>query len=300
MEKQWHINPNGQDLETCKTESLHNTAQDIIKYGVITVTPNTPVYIALSSMVDRNITGLPVVNDYMELEGIITEKDLLVLLYQKQSTRGNVDEYMSRNVVNFDLDTPLLDICQCLENHSFRRVPITEKGRVISVLSRTDLLRDNVHRFASESMVEFAVNKEPIFPAWQMMNKGLITVTPKASLFEGVLAMTNYHISGLPIVEDNMKMVGILSEKDVMPYFYRDEKPPVLVEELMTTEIISFSPEDSLFEITECLINHSFRRVPIVENGKLVGLVSRADVIRYILRNMSQVIRKKNEKKVTV
>ena len=52
----------------------------------------------------------------------------------------------------------------------------------------------------------------------------------------------------------------------------------------MTKDVISFDQEDSLIDITESLIKHDFRRVPILEEGKLVGILSRKDVIACILK----------------
>ena len=103
----------------------------VIKYGVITVTPKIPVYQAFACVVDLNITGLPVVDStqQMHLNGIITEKDLLRLLYEKQCTSGLVEMYMSRDVISFPAETPLEEICDCLIQNSFRRVPITQDGK---------------------------------------------------------------------------------------------------------------------------------------------------------------------------
>lgn len=55
------------------------------------------------------------------------------------------------------------------------------------------------------------------------------------------------------------------------------------VAKYMTEEVVSFSPEDSLLEICDCLLERDFRRIPIVSDGKLVGILSRKDIIDYML-----------------
>ncbi|HOQ04685.1 MAG TPA: CBS domain-containing protein [Anaerohalosphaeraceae bacterium] len=276
------------EITACFMQPDAKRAIDVMKYGVITVTPQTRLYQALACIVDLNISGLPVVDKHMHLQGIITEKDLLAMLYEKQTTSGLVESYMHREVVSFPAETLLEEICNCLIQNPFRRVPITHGGKVVSVISRTDLVRVNVHKFLPEQNENQASSKTP-FSAQQLMTKGIITVRPENSLGEALSLMADYSISGLPVVEEGMYLVGIITEKDLMPYFYSQTIPPVRVGEIMTTDVTVFSPESSVFEITECLIHNNFRRVPIVKDGVLVGLVSRPDVIRYILRNLTRI-----------
>mgnify|MGYP000875325679 CR=1 FL=1 len=263
-------------------------AIDVIRYGVITVTPKTRVYQALACIVDLNISGLPVVDEQMRLAGVITEKDLLSLLYEKQSTRGFVETYMKSDIVSFEADTSLEEICQCLLNHSFRRVPILLRDKVISVISRTDLLRVNLHKFVAPEQM-YGANSHASLPAWQVMKKSLITVRPDSPLSEAIALMADYSLSGLPVTDGKIHLVGMITEKDVMPYFYNRQTPPTMVRDLMTADIVTFGPNDSIIEICECLIENQFRRVPIVKDGALIGLISRADVIRYILKNIARV-----------
>ena len=64
---------------------------------------------------------------------------------------------------------------------------------------------------------------------------------------------------------------------------YNVEDKPGNVEDFMTEEVVCFQPTDSLIDIAESFIQNSFRRVPIVDDGKLVGIISRKDIIKYIL-----------------
>lgn len=272
-------------------------AIDVIKYGVITVTPQTRLYQAMACIVDLNISGLPVVDAHSRLQGIITEKDLLAMLYEKQTTSGLVESYMQKQVVSFPAETILEEICCCLMQNPFRRVPITHGGKVVSVISRTDLVRVNVHKFLPEQEDNPPVSKFP-FSARQLMTKGLITVRPESSLGEALSLMADYSISGLPVVEEDMRLIGIITEKDLMPYFYSQAIPPTHVGEIMTTDLTAFAPEASVFDICECLLHSNFRRVPIVQDGILVGLVSRADVIRYILRNLTRISHHRTVQKI--
>ena len=87
-------------------------AKDIMKTDVITVRRWTGIYEAIRILVENNITGLPVVNDDMTLAGIISEKDILRLLYNIEDKPGNVEDFMTENVVSFDQEDSLIEITE--------------------------------------------------------------------------------------------------------------------------------------------------------------------------------------------
>ena len=115
-------------------------AKTVMTTDILFVKRSTPIYEAMSILVDKNITGLPVVNDDMTLAGILSEKDVLKLLYNPSAKSGIVQDYMTRDVTSFEWDTSLFEICQCLINNNFRRVPILEKGLLKGIISRRDII----------------------------------------------------------------------------------------------------------------------------------------------------------------
>jgi CBS domain-containing protein len=110
---------------------------------VITVNKETTIQEAIRIIVENNITGLPVVNSKMQLVGIISEKDVLTLLYNVGSRTGKVEEFMSRNVVSFDIEDNVVDVCDCLVNNHFRRVPIVSgpKKKLVGIITRKNIVQ---------------------------------------------------------------------------------------------------------------------------------------------------------------
>ena len=118
------------------------TAEDIMTKKVVSVRRHTPVRIALQLMLVNQISGMPVVKEDMTLVGIITEKDLLRLLHGQQGTKGKkVEEFMTQPAVHFEADDSIEEICKCLDNVTFRRVPVTREGKVVGIVSRPDVIR---------------------------------------------------------------------------------------------------------------------------------------------------------------
>ena len=112
----------------------------VMETDVITVTRDTPIYEAIRTLVENSITGLPVVNDDMTLAGIITEKDVLELLYDYRDKPGKVEDYMTEEVIRFEHRDSLIDIVRSFMNNHFRRVPIVTNGKLVGIISRKDII----------------------------------------------------------------------------------------------------------------------------------------------------------------
>ena len=104
------------------------------------VSADTPIYDAIKLLVTKNITGLPVVADDMSLVGIVSEKDMLKLLYDPDIEYLKVSDFMTHKVVSFDENDDMLYVCNALINNHFRRVPILSKGKLVGIVSRSDII----------------------------------------------------------------------------------------------------------------------------------------------------------------
>jgi len=117
-------------------------AKDIMTKEVVSVRRDTPVEEALGFLVENKITGIPVVEEDMTLVGIVTEKDLLGLFYEPEGAKKKpVDDFMTRPAVNFDENESLDEICKHLLKVTFRRAPVTRNGKVVGIVSRSDVLK---------------------------------------------------------------------------------------------------------------------------------------------------------------
>jgi CBS domain-containing protein len=122
-----------------------------------------------------------------------------------------------------------------------------------------------------------------MIPIKPVMTREVVTVTPKTPVYEALNLFIKHEISGMPVVDEENNVVGILSEKDVMEILIDknlDEKK--FVEDYMSTEVTSFSEEADAVDICRFFARSHIRRVPIVKDGKLVGIVSRRDIVKII------------------
>lgn len=122
-----------------------------------------------------------------------------------------------------------------------------------------------------------------IVTARTIMNPNPVTIGPEATLIEAIQLLIDRKISGLPVIDEARRLVGMISEKDTMRLFYDDPGEHSFVRDLMVTDLRAFQADDELSEVCDCLMANTFRRVPILEGDRLVGLISRADLMPTIL-----------------
>jgi CBS domain-containing protein len=145
--------------------------------------------------------------------------------------------------------------------------------------------------------------KEPVMKASDVMVTNVITVKPASEVPEVAALLLTNHISGVPVVNDEGRLVGMISEGDLIwrreagtaherPWWLRSLMGRELlaaefvreqsrrVGDLMTREVVSAGPDTPVAEIATLLERHRIKRVPIVQNGKVVGIVSRANLIQ--------------------
>lgn len=110
-------------------------ARQIMSTSVMTLTPDTLIENAARTMFEKSISGMPVVNDDGRLVGVVSEFDIL-------SKRGDtVSDIMTTDVISVGEDTESETIARMLTEQRIRRIPVVSEGRVVGIISRSDLVR---------------------------------------------------------------------------------------------------------------------------------------------------------------
>ncbi|MDH3588601.1 MAG: CBS domain-containing protein [Gammaproteobacteria bacterium] len=120
------------------------TAREFMIKSVTTFSPDAQVMDAIHELVDRQISGAPVVDSQGNLVGILTERDCLATVltagYHGEAA-GPVSEYMSRDAITVEADASLMDIAERFAQTPFRRFPVMHDNRLVGLISRRDVLR---------------------------------------------------------------------------------------------------------------------------------------------------------------
>lgn len=146
--------------------------------------------------------------------------------------------------------------------------------------------------------------------ARDIMNKNVITVQEDASIEELARVLTENHISGAPVVNKEGKLVGIVTDADLIhketnpraPGFvnilgaiiyvtgiarYREDFKKLAAtrtSEIMTTDVIAVGGEAEIEQVAALMVDHGVKRVPVLDNGAIVGIIGRADIVKTLVR----------------
>ena len=115
----------------------------------------------------------------------------------------------------------------------------------------------------------------------------LVTCLPTDTLEAAAKAMHAHSIGALPVCETGIRMVGIISERDLVRIFATtewSELPNLRVRDVMTTRVMSCAPDNTMHEAEQLMRRHNFRHVPVVEGGRVVGMLSIRDTQALRLR----------------
>jgi CBS domain-containing protein len=117
-----------------------------------------------------------------------------------------------------------------------------------------------------------------------IMTKDVVTVRPETTLAQAVKLLTEHHIGGAPVVSDDGALVGVISELAMIDVVFEPDVKQALVSRYMAEDVQSVAPDEPLSRAAQLFALYSFRRLPVVEKGKLVGIVSRRDLMNHALR----------------
>ena len=121
----------------------------------------------------------------------------------------------------------------------------------------------------------------------EFMAKQLITFQSDTPIETAMESFLENKISGAPVLDDQGKLVGVLSEKDCMRTLFESSYYNNLggfVKEYMSTDLKTINIHDTLSNVADEFIKSRFRRFPVMEGNKLVGQISRRDILRAIVK----------------
>lgn len=116
----------------------------------------------------------------------------------------------------------------------------------------------------------------------KIMTRDVVTVRTTTDIYDAIRMMADGNITGLPVVDEDEKLMGIITAKDIMRHLLNTRGTEGEVQDCITTDVISFNENDDLLDVINTLVENKFRKVPIESEGKLVGIISRRDIISYI------------------
>ena len=119
----------------------------------------------------------------------------------------------------------------------------------------------------------------------KLSNRKCFTLSEDDTLKTASEKLQKYNVGVMPILsEEHNNVIGIISERDIARYIFKDEfKSDLSVTTIMSKDIISCNLNTSVTQLMEIISNHKIRHIPIIEEKKLLGIVSVGDVVNHII-----------------
>lgn len=200
--------------------------------------------------------------------------------------QGDIMAIASKNIVTLPPTTNIMGAVKTMLKYGFRRVPIADAGtnRLVGIITSLDIvdflgggLRHNIVKNRYKGNLAAAINED----VREIMKKDVVSLGVNDNISSAIKTMIEKNIGGIPIVDDDNVVVGIVSERDFVRTVadITTSKP---VHKYMSDTVVTASPDISVGEATRTMIEKGFRRIPIVKEDVLLGIVTASDIMRYL------------------
>ena len=202
------------------------------------------------------------------------------------NNQGDILAIASENVVTLPPTTNIMGTVKTMLKYGFRRVPITDAGtnRLVGIVTSLDIvdflgggLRHNLVKNRFNGNLSAAINED----IREIMKKDVISLTNTDTISHALSTIIEKNIGGIPIVNSHNSVVAIVSERDFVRTV-SNISTSKLVKEYMNSNVVTSPPDMFVDEATRTMIKKGFRRMPIVKEDVLLGIVTASDIMRYL------------------
>jgi CBS domain-containing protein len=276
-------------------------ARDVMTTRVVTVGPDDPLSVAIRKMTELRFSALPVIDARFRLVGIISLLDVLRHREVGGADTTTVGAVMNPDVLSVPPRASLDLVAHRLRSYGELRVmPVVERSVLVGVVTRSDLLRIRsrpgpLTRLTQRLRADGEPEDDPAvaFPGGRSapahprtahvrdaMTTDVVSARVTDAIDEVAARLVELRHRSLPVVDEQRRLVGVVSEADLLgrePLSGRAQGGTV--GEVMTRDVITLSPDDSIGSARLLIAEHGLRTVPVVEDGKLAGVLSRVDLV---------------------
>ena len=181
----------------------------------------------------------------------------------------DINQVMVKRSVTVKPSTTLLEARDVLFRHKIRRlVVLNEKEKPVGIITEKDIAR-SIYNLGTRSIKSVKVG--------DFMSKNMIIVTKDSTIYDCAKLMRRHRISSVIVINKDGTLAGLVTKTDLVSVFLTQSTVPLKVASIMTKNVITADPGDSLLLIESLLINHRISRVVIQRNRRPVGIITYRD-----------------------
>jgi CBS domain-containing protein len=234
----------------------------------------------------KEVTRIPQKSDRMPIAPGSGERAPLQFDSRHATRTSEVAGVASPDVVIVPPTTTIMSAIKTMTYYGFSRLPIADAGtkRLIGFVTSVDIvdflgggLRHNLLREKYKGNIFTAINAD----ITEIMSTALIYTSDKASLNDVLKLMYERNVGGLPIVDADIRIKAIITEEDFVR-FCSGVDTGLSVESFMSPNVVTAPAQTTIEKMTRMIIQKGFRRMPVVQDGVLMGMVTASDIMKYL------------------
>ena len=183
-----------------------------------------------------------------------------------------IKNLMSEDLITIDKDQNLSDALKLLRKHNVSRLPVTNNKELVGIISE----RDIANKLGSSKYESMPASRLHIS---SVMVKDVFTVPKTMQLEDVAKLMLDNGIGSVPVMDDE-KMVGIVSKADFVTLATGIAFDKITVKEIMSKKLVTVSPTERIVHARRQMLEAHVGRVPVVDDGELVGMITSKDLMR--------------------
>jgi CBS domain-containing protein len=192
--------------------AINADIREIMSTKLTYASSNSSLNDVLGQMYEKNVGGLPIVDDETRIKAIITEEDF-VRFCSGLETGHSVESFMSPNVVTAPAQTTIEKMTRMIIQKGFRRMPVVQDGVLMGMVTASDIMRYLGSGDAFEKVVTGDIGEVMNQPIKSLIKRSLMVTEKKADLGAAARRMMDNDIGSLPVM-DRGSLAGILTERD--------------------------------------------------------------------------------------
>jgi CBS domain-containing protein len=224
-----------------------------------------------------------------EYSGATRDRGTLDFRARVSDAQGFLMAIATTRVVTVPPTMTVKGAAETMTRYRCRRIPVTDPGtqRLIGIIGSSDIIEflgggekyrliEKKHRGNFLAAINESVR--------EIMVPDVLTIEPEASIEEALKRLLASRVGGLVIVGREGEVEGIVTERDFV-FLLADKVTGKRAGDYMTRKVITATPGMTLGDITKTMVRNSFRRLPVIEDGKLIGIVTTRSIIEFIGKN---------------
>ena len=199
---------------------------------------------------------------------------------------GDVMTIASREVVTIPPTTPIIDAVKTMLGKGFRRLPIADAGTnhlkgIVTSQDIVDFLGGGKRHLIVKNRFKGNLLSAVNASISEIMEENVVSLNEKDSLKDALSIMIKENIGGIPITDREGRVSAIISERDFV-FLVSGIVTGKTVNDYMSRNIVTAPSDMSVGTATKSMINNGFRRLPIIKDNVLIGIITASDIMRFL------------------